>query len=221
MALDFSEELDVGYSHMRDDDPRSLNDDYVRTFTISSSPVKTEGVPHDEFEITIRRVGPVTSFLSRQNARSGFEIPIRGFGGDFVIKAPPGEDIIPFVAGGVGITPLLGQLPSLDLSKLRLLWTLRLDDLDLVVDTIERCPGLAPSTAIFLTGKSANSDSQQDSKLANLREAGVRVELRRLLEEDLQAVGAKTWYLCTGRGLKLALVNWLKEKTLVYEDFNF
>lgn len=221
VALDFAEDLDIGYSHMRDDDPRSLNDDFVRTFTISSPPKSTGNMPHDEFEITIRRVGPVTSFLSRQNARSGLEIPIKGFGGDFVIQVPPGEDTIPFVAGGVGITPLLGQLPLLDLSKLRLLWTLRLDDLDLVVDTIERCPELATSTSVFLTGARTDSDSQQESKIATIREAGVRVELRRLLEEDLRDVGAKTWYLCTGRGLKLALVDWLKEKTLVYEDFNY
>ncbi len=36
VALAFEDELGAGYSHMRDDDPRSLNDDYVRTFTVSS-----------------------------------------------------------------------------------------------------------------------------------------------------------------------------------------
>ncbi|KAK4691756.1 uncharacterized protein P7C71_g5310, partial [Lecanoromycetidae sp. Uapishka_2] len=36
VALAFEDELSLGYSHMRDDDPRSLNDDWVRTFTISS-----------------------------------------------------------------------------------------------------------------------------------------------------------------------------------------
>jgi len=34
VALDFSDELYMGYSHMRDDDPTSLNDDFTRTFTI-------------------------------------------------------------------------------------------------------------------------------------------------------------------------------------------
>ncbi|PSR97452.1 hypothetical protein BD289DRAFT_450954 [Coniella lustricola] len=37
VTLDFSDELDMGWSHMRDDDPSSLNDDFVRTFTVSSS----------------------------------------------------------------------------------------------------------------------------------------------------------------------------------------
>ena len=54
MALAFEDELSAGYSHMRDDDPRSLNDDYVRTFTVSSA--MGRGLPHDEFEITFRNV---------------------------------------------------------------------------------------------------------------------------------------------------------------------
>lgn len=33
VALSFADELDIGYSHMRDDDPKSLNDDFLRTFT--------------------------------------------------------------------------------------------------------------------------------------------------------------------------------------------
>lgn len=36
-VFSFKEDLDMGYSHMRDDDPTSLNDDYIRTFTVSSS----------------------------------------------------------------------------------------------------------------------------------------------------------------------------------------
>lgn len=38
VTLSFAEHLDHGYSHMRDQDPRSLNDDFVRTFTVSSPP---------------------------------------------------------------------------------------------------------------------------------------------------------------------------------------
>lgn len=37
VAFAFEDELSLGYSHMRDDDPKSLNDDYIRTFTVSSS----------------------------------------------------------------------------------------------------------------------------------------------------------------------------------------
>jgi len=83
VALVFEHELSSGYSHMRDDDPRSLNDDYIRTFTVSSSPHGK--LPRGEFEITIRSVGVVTTFLFKQNIRAGLEIPLRGFGGCFSI----------------------------------------------------------------------------------------------------------------------------------------
>ncbi len=83
VALAFEDELSPGYSHMREDDPRSLNDDYVRTFTVSSSP--RAGLPNDEFEITIRNVGVVTAFLFKQNIRAGLEVPLKGFGGAFSI----------------------------------------------------------------------------------------------------------------------------------------
>lgn len=90
ITLDFSSHLNIGYSHMRDDDPRSLNDDFVRTFTISGfyqhqhqhqqqqhqqqqhqqhqqDQQKEEALGEcgDEFEITIRKVvgGVVTGFL--------------------------------------------------------------------------------------------------------------------------------------------------------------
>ncbi|KAK4905841.1 hypothetical protein LTR49_024932 [Elasticomyces elasticus] len=69
VTLDFSEHLDHGYSHMREDDPRSLNDDFVRTFTVSSPPGGrpdlVRRLKDDEFEITIRNVGVVTYFLCK------------------------------------------------------------------------------------------------------------------------------------------------------------
>ncbi|CAN9089225.1 unnamed protein product [Alternaria alternata] len=79
IALDFSKELDIGYEHMRDDDPGSLNDDFVRTFTISSMPNKDHG-KESEFEMTIRNVGTVTRFLFQQNERAGLEIGALGVG---------------------------------------------------------------------------------------------------------------------------------------------
>ena len=78
--------------------PASLNDDYVRTFTVSSPPLpriatttmtnsNTTNCDHPSvggsFDITFRNVGTVTSFLYRQDPRTGLEIPLRGFGGSF------------------------------------------------------------------------------------------------------------------------------------------
>jgi hypothetical protein len=74
-AMSFYDELYTGYSHMRDDDPKSLNDDYLRTFTVSSH--HGEGLHGEEFEMTIRNIGNVTSFLMRQNDWSNLEIQLR------------------------------------------------------------------------------------------------------------------------------------------------
>lgn len=81
ITLDFSPELDMGWSHMRPDDPQSLNDDFVRTFTISNPPPQTTLNNKTVVEITARTHGPATGLLARWNLRVPLEIPVLGFGG--------------------------------------------------------------------------------------------------------------------------------------------
>lgn len=219
VALAFEDELGAGYSHMREDDPRSLNDDYVRTFTISS-PLRGN-LPSDEFEITIRNVGVVTNFLYRQQVRAGLEVPLRGFGGDFVITQAKGETV-PFIAGGIGITPLLSQIHSLDLGFLHLLWTINIRDVGLVNDTFNNYPSLTTSTTIFVSGADAATDETK-AILDSVRLSGCQVFTRRLLPHDVQAhqdLYVK-WYICTGTELRRSLLSWLTNKRVIYEDFNY
>jgi ferredoxin-NADP reductase len=220
VAMDFSKELDIGYSHMRDDDPRSLNDDYVRTFTVSSAPTDAGPVSHDEFEITIRKVGAVTSFLFNQSARSSLNVPVQGFGGDFQIGSPKGEELVPFIAGGVGITPLLPQLAMLDVSKLRLFWTLRVDDVKFALDVLSTNPQLRLVTTVFFTTGKGITDDLEES-LSTLDDWKVQHHMRRITSEDLLTVNAQTWYICAGGGLKKVLLQWLHGRTVIFEDFNF
>lgn len=220
VALAFEDELSIGYSHMRDDDPTSLNDDYVRTFTVSSSPGGS--LPADEFEITIRNVGVVTNFLFRQNIRAGLEVPLRGFGGTFAIEQGP-NDIVPFVAGGIGITPILAQLWDLDLKRVRLFWTVNVHDAGLVMDTFQRCPFLAPYTRIFISRLNEVSPVERDKIFEKLEKLGSRVDARRMLASDVEGQQglSSTWYLCTGTALRRSLLEWLSDKKTVYEDFNY
>lgn len=168
VALSFEAELSAGYSHMRDSDPKSLNDDHVRTFTISSpppalDPAKPNNADADEFEITFRTVGVVTRFLARQHPRVGLSLPLKGFGGSFAIPLIR-DTQIPFVAGGIGITPLLAHLPSLRLAtstSLRLFWMVNIRDINLVLDTFQRHPVLASSPTrvkLFLSGFVKDTD---------------------------------------------------------------
>ena len=221
VALAFEDELSAGYSHMRDDDPRSLNDDYVRTFTVSSSPSE---LPEDEFEITIRNVGTVTNFLFRLNIRAELEVPLKGFGGTFTIKQGP-EDIVPFVAGGIGITPLLAQVHELDLARVQLYWTINVDDVGLVLDTIKRSPPtLGISTRIFLSRFSEQKSAGIHLQIEELRGYGVNVMTRRMAASDVEEradLSSSIWYLCTGAALRKSLLAWLPGRRCVYEDFDY
>ena len=200
---------------MRDDDPKSLNDDFLRTFTVSSR--QEEGDGHDHFEITIRKVGPVTEHLFRHNVRSALEVPLQGFGGEFFIQQDDAGENVSFIAGGVGITPLLAQAHDLDLRRLKLYWTVRAEDIGLVTDTFERIPGLAESTVLFVTGAIKDQTSQ-----SNMLEASAAVvHKRRITNEDLSDDRASRWYLCTSVSLRNTLLGWLDGKTTIYEDFNY
>lgn len=238
VTLDFSSRLDFGYSHMRDDDPRSLNDDFVRTFTVSSPPGPARSnnssspLKKGEFEITVRSVGAVTEELfkhkgSEQGDRMDLEVGVKGFGGEFEVRQDDdrnydqiegrsdGKKSIAFIAAGVGITPLLPSLGTLDLERLVLFWTVRKADLGLVGDVMGRHPGLAWGLRLFVT------DSREGEEL-DLGDEGFDVQRRRLRREDLVVDdGVRKYYLCTGTPMRKQLMGWLEGKELIFEDFNF
>lgn len=62
VALAFEDKLSAGYSYMRDDDLKSLNDDYVRKFTASSSP---DTFPENELVLQVPLKGSGGSFASQ------------------------------------------------------------------------------------------------------------------------------------------------------------
>jgi NAD(P)H-flavin reductase len=214
VALSFQDELDIGYSHMRDDDPKSLNDDYLRTFTVSSRQDGPDG--SDVFEITIRKVGTVTEHLFRHNMRFEIEVPLKGFGGEFYIQQGADENV-GFIAGGVGITPLLAQAQDLDLKRLNLYWTVRGEDLGLVTNTFSRIPGLAQSTRLFVTGKIDSNGKEWKE----LEESGASLEKRRIMQDDFVGDTSSRYYLCTGTSFRNSVLGWLDSKTVLHEDFNY
>ena len=238
VALDFSAELDNGYSHMNEDDPRSLNDDLIRSFTVSSpSPISLDkesadfgaDFPRasDEFDITIRNVGKVTGFLFRHNIRAGLEVSLKGFGGTFNVRQSRQEmgregSITPFIAGGIGITPLLACVPELDLSRLRLYWLVHHRDLGLVTDTFRRFPGLAGCTRLFISGSTTENSSEEmrsleGFQLKKLTKARLTVGDLHVDDPELE----QRWYICTAPSLRKAILDYLGDREAVYEDFDF
>ncbi|KAK8053904.1 hypothetical protein PG996_013205 [Apiospora saccharicola] len=271
VTLDFGPELDHGWSHMRDDDPQSLNDDFMRTFTISSSripPSSPSSADPIEFEITARRHGPATGLLAKWNLRVPLSLPVLGFGGEEAFRLPmlaqatknstnenpEHETTSVFVAGGVGITPLMAQakgvlqsLPPSDyvggggdptpLPPLKVLWSLRREDLGLAVKVVERDPGLGRDgvTTLFMTGspgidgsggaKEIAEQQQQKLDIARLEEMGVVIKTGRMERDDVlgaAAAGDKSrFFCCTGPELMKRLLQWTEGEDVVFESFQY
>ena len=248
VTLAFGAELDHGWSHMRDDDPQSLNDDFVRTFTVSSSG-GGEGArapPPNEFEITVRRHGPATGLLAKWNLRVPLELPVLGFGGaeGFRLPIPASPSPSPeresvFVAAGVGITPLMAQAADVlrtaagdnnnadgsgggggggVTAPLRVLWSLKREDLPLAVHVLKRIEGLGKVTRLFVTG---GGDGELEG---GIRQLGAVVTERRMGPDDVLATGEKgnrRFYCCTGPEMMKALLQWTEGEEVVFESFNY
>lgn len=237
VTLDFSGELDVGWSHMRDDDPASLNDDFVRTFTVSNEPPRpslASGVMEDgtEVQITARRHGPVTGLLWRWDPRVPLEVGLLGFGGEEGFRLGASgeseagvgeEETVPvFIAAGVGITPLLAQAPGWlrKEARLKVLWSLKAEDLPFAMDVFGRNRGLAGQTTLFVTGTVAD----EDALLERLAELGFAIVKGRMTRDTVlppHSEGKRRYHLCTGPEMLKMLLEWLNGEEVVYESFEY
>lgn len=222
---------------MRDDDPRSLNDDFVRTFTISSG-APASGAKKSEFEITTRNVGTVTAYLAKYalpGRQPTLETEVKGFGGDEYgiisgLETPASAPSkVFFVTAGIGITPLLGLLRSpensIHIPHFTLFWSVAASDLPLVRYVLNTTPAIGPRLRLFVTGAIT---AEAENEIQKLEIASV--ERRRICEADLKrengSASAPThenyWYLCTGPALRREIQRWLGTSVRVrYEDFGY
>ncbi|KAK6346582.1 hypothetical protein TWF696_006704 [Orbilia brochopaga] len=219
VMLNFGEDLSSGYRHMDDSDPQGLNDDYIRSFTVSSPPGQFQGRDAGKFEITIRRVGPVTRYLFQQNPGALLEVPVQGFGGEFFIEKCEGGKV-GIVAAGVGITPFIAQWA--DLMKagldLKLFWTVKKSDLSFVKETLERegMQGMKESLRLFVTG--GKEGEEVEALVADVR-------YRRIQQADLVDEAnldeSRKWYICTAKAMQNKVLEWLQGRQVSWEDFTY
>jgi ferredoxin-NADP reductase len=123
--FDFSDILDAGYSHMNEANPQLVNEDYVRTWTLSNAPgfdAKTNAFRStDLVSITVKRKpGGLMSSVLHDNIDKliTHKLPVafKGTGAGFSCFSEAPEGIAPrvpsqmlWIAGGVGITPFMSM----------------------------------------------------------------------------------------------------------------
>ena len=149
--FDFSKHFDCEYRHMDEVNPQAVNDDYVRTWTISSAAsfdINTKNFnPMQQVEITVKHKtgGAVSSFLhdlravKRENEDTPLSVGFVGSGNGFSCfsqKAMGELPIVPprmlWIAGGVGITPFMSMWDGIiNLDK-----ALNEDNLELIVNIV-------------------------------------------------------------------------------------
>ncbi|MEM7612833.1 MAG: oxidoreductase, partial [Pseudomonadota bacterium] len=124
--FDFSEYFDSTYRHMDESNPQRVNDDYIRTWTISSAAgfsrkdKKLDTVQQIDITVKHKRGGAVSSFLHDKAAAHIEAAPLSvdfvGSGGGFSCFSQHAPDELPtvpprmlWIAGGVGITPFMAM----------------------------------------------------------------------------------------------------------------
>ncbi|EPS41159.1 hypothetical protein H072_4998 [Dactylellina haptotyla CBS 200.50] len=220
VMLNFEEELSVGYRHMDDSDPQGLNDDYVRSFTVSSRPDQFQGSDDGKFQLTIRRNpnGAVTRYLFQQGVGANLEVPVQGFGGEFFMEKTEGGKV-GIIAAGVGITPFMAQWQDLQKSgaDVRLFWAMRGEDVKAVKTIVgmEGMEGMKEALRLFVTGNKEEAEGAE--------EIAARVEYRRLEKADLIEEGdeERKWYICTGLAMQKQVIGWLDGRYVSYEEFTY
>ncbi|MBU2980477.1 pyridoxamine 5'-phosphate oxidase family protein [Lentibacter algarum] len=124
-VFDFSGLLDRGYSHMNEATPQLVNEDFVRTWTLSSAPQfdrnANEFRPTDHVSVTVKcKPGGLLSNVLHDNAHTlianTLPVAFKGTGAGFTCfaKGPNGTaPTVPpkmlWIAGGVGITPFMSM----------------------------------------------------------------------------------------------------------------
>ncbi|KAI8588483.1 hypothetical protein BDZ88DRAFT_196344 [Geranomyces variabilis] len=185
------------YSHMNDGDPQSLNDDLVRTWTLSSLG------PGNRVSITVKLVpsGAVSPFLhalARQTPLPRLTLPCLGVACDFSCIDSAGR--VPprmlWVAGGVGLTPFLAFQQGITARNLKsdvvLLYACRDDEAAMLEDFMQIDP---KSIIVFSMTAPARGQHVQ----------------RRMQAADVTAFADRPAYLCGPAQLTTFVTKWLED----------
>ena len=130
--LDFTDLVgEKKYAHMAPLKPTSVNDDRIRTWTISSADITPDGTK--TFDLTMREkpgglvTGALFTIARKCGANRpelledfrplGLRVKLVGIAGSFTFVKPPEEPSVPqsalWLAGGIGVTPFISMLTAI------------------------------------------------------------------------------------------------------------
>lgn len=188
--FDFSKMLDRGYSHMNEANPQLVNEDFVRTWTLSNASEfdaeKGFFRPANRISVTVKRKpdGLMSNFLHEYAARQieqPMQVDFKGAGVGMSCFAPNpsgGPPTIPekmlWVAGGVGITPFMAMwdgitklaknFPKQMSSEVDLVFSGRGDDINVLRHFLETSSALSDCLKLhvfaFQSAGEASSEAQ-------------------------------------------------------------
>ena len=214
-VLSFAGLINAGYSHMNESNPQLVNEDYIRTWTISSSPTfnaeQKQFNPVDTFDVTVKLKadGLISPYLHQQSQAntlahpSKMKVLLNGVGGDFSCfqQAKDGQLTIPpsmlWFAGGVGITPFMSMWSGIaELAKhapklasdIVLVFAGREEDAGLLNHFLTRNSALPSSVSITVMAYLTNGSNQPNAiALDSIKQnQGIaKINHRRLQAEDL------------------------------------
>ncbi|EQB47511.1 oxidoreductase FAD-binding domain-containing protein [Colletotrichum gloeosporioides Cg-14] len=104
--------------------------------------------------------------------------------------------------------------------RLKVLWSVKGEDLKFVEYVLDRIQGLAGVTRLFVTGRLRDSE---EGLIGEIKAAGASVERRRIEQGDVKeaASGKRKYFLCTGPAMLKTLNEWLDGEEVAWEDFAY
>ncbi|MEP2987867.1 MAG: hypothetical protein ABJN65_17990 [Parasphingorhabdus sp.] len=190
--FNFSGMLDSGYSHMNEANPQFVNEDFVRTWTLSHAPEfdaeKNKFRSVNQVSVTVKRKpgGLMSNFLHEyvvQQVKQPMQVDFKGAGAGFSCLTPDlagGPPTIPakmlWIAGGVGITPFMAMwdgirnvaktLPGHMSSEIVLMFSGRGDDINVLKHFLATISALPENLNLRIVAFQSTGEAQSEAQTA-------------------------------------------------------
>ncbi|KAJ3241589.1 hypothetical protein HDU81_000128 [Chytriomyces hyalinus] len=200
IVLSFADLVQRDYSHIKEHKPQALNDDFIRTWTISC--VKDNRITCTIKKLPSGAISPLLHSLAHTNPPPRLRLPCLGISSDFSCFNEDGT--VPkqmlWIAGGVGITPFLAFHQAIVARNLKtditLLFAYNGDDHRLLDPIL--CSGRVSVIAFRSSEKSEKNPA-------------VTTIDRRMTAADVTPFKDREVYLCGPESLSASVTAWLHE----------